>query len=685
MKFIYHPEGVIRLARQNDQVDRNYHYDYFIKDYLGNVRVVISEQYATEETAFLSTLEDFYAELEEKSFDNLDDTRADLPANYPVDGSAELNERIAYLSAEDDMVIGPSIVVETKRGGHVDLAVDYFYEENAPGATYDNLGFLVNEVLVSLAASAAGVIPTLQEAQLNNIASGNTNLGGQILQLLTSAVDTNNLSRPQGYLVYLAIDTDNKLVESSSGAIQVGSANQLQTILRNGIETHHDGYMHVYLSNGSSAKGINFDNFYVKVITGKTRQINNYYPYGLQMAGMGAIRNDYLNKYTSKEHQTGEFDDFGVDSRGIEMFDFHARFFDPQLARWAAPDPAMQFSNPYLGIGNNPVSMIDPDGRAAFFYPSFSIDNGAVSIGFNFSIGFKGGADLQFGFGVSNGINGYDPYGYAGVGLGPVNATVGYSDQGGAFTGVNVGLGGPAGLSSNFHSAGVNYSQNFGWSASAGGFNFSEAGLDFSPSITYSPQFSSELEPVYKDAVTASAGGPQEPVWDPILQVYLRPVYIYPPELVGYIAVAMFGHGNKRPVRPPKTGPQSASLNPHSLGKNLGFSNYLGASNPTNWNGTDNFEVAPTNRADLGGYVHDLAYFDLGIKGASGLFTSVEAIPADLAFANYQFMVARTTNSPLEFFQAALSGTFVGAVGLTKKSMVYVGSNRMRHYPVPVY
>jgi hypothetical protein len=32
---------------------------------------------------------------------------------------------------------------------------------------------------------------------------------------------------------------------------------------------------------------------------------------------------------------------------------------------WFTPDPAMQFSNPYLGISNNPVNYIDPDGEFA--------------------------------------------------------------------------------------------------------------------------------------------------------------------------------------------------------------------------------------------------------------------------------------------------------------------------------
>ncbi|MCH2200260.1 MAG: hypothetical protein MK081_15925 [Flavobacteriales bacterium] len=43
--------------------------------------------------------------------------------------------------------------------------------------------------------------------------------------------------------------------------------------------------------------------------------------------------------------------------------DFHSRFWEPQIARWTSPDPALQFSNPYLGIGNDPINYTDPDGE----------------------------------------------------------------------------------------------------------------------------------------------------------------------------------------------------------------------------------------------------------------------------------------------------------------------------------
>lgn len=45
--------------------------------------------------------------------------------------------------------------------------------------------------------------------------------------------------------------------------------------------------------------------------------------------------------------------------------------YDDQKLRWTMPDPAEQFSNPYLAMGNNPVMYTDPDGE--FIFPALMI------------------------------------------------------------------------------------------------------------------------------------------------------------------------------------------------------------------------------------------------------------------------------------------------------------------------
>ena len=37
--------------------------------------------------------------------------------------------------------------------------------------------------------------------------------------------------------------------------------------------------------------------------------------------------------------------------------------YDPVIGRWLSVDPARQFYSPYLGMGNNPIILVDSDGR----------------------------------------------------------------------------------------------------------------------------------------------------------------------------------------------------------------------------------------------------------------------------------------------------------------------------------
>ena len=44
---------------------------------------------------------------------------------------------------------------------------------------------------------------------------------------------------------------------------------------------------------------------------------------------------------------------------------FQLRLWDGRIGRWLSPDPYGQYNSPSLGMGNNPIGMIDPDGGFA--------------------------------------------------------------------------------------------------------------------------------------------------------------------------------------------------------------------------------------------------------------------------------------------------------------------------------
>ena len=177
------------------------------------------------------------------------------------------------------------------------------------------------------------------------------------------------------------------------------------------------GYFYTYLMN-SSGKEVNFDDYKVTYIRPKVRAINHYYPlrqaqddaYGLQIYGLDQLDKDYTYKYTGKELQTGDILD--NNSTGLELYDIEARYYDPATGLWHVPDPAEQFHNPYLAMGNNPVVYVDPDGEFIGMAIFLGATINFMVQGMSGNINSAGDAALSLGIGAASAAAG------AGIGAG---------------------------------------------------------------------------------------------------------------------------------------------------------------------------------------------------------------------------------------------------------------------------
>jgi len=169
------------------------------------------------------------------------------------------------------------------------------------------LFYLAPSMIYSVPSHTAGSnVLRLTEGQLIDMATGGNDYSNAISSFFSSSFDTTDVSRPHGYLVWMLYDNNMQLIPQGSGAKRVTNPNDLEELIEDEIPIVDNGYLHAYVTNGSAAR-ISFDNFLVTYIRGKTRQINHYYPYGLSIDGLDHS-DEYLNKYTSKELQTGEFD-----------------------------------------------------------------------------------------------------------------------------------------------------------------------------------------------------------------------------------------------------------------------------------------------------------------------------------------------------------------------------------------
>jgi RHS repeat-associated protein len=87
---------------------------------------------------------------------------------------------------------------------------------------------------------------------------------------------------------------------------------------------------------------------------------NDYYPYGMLLPGRNANTNEYRYGYQGKEM------DNEIKDKDGSSYDFGARLLDPRVGRWLSMDPlAEEFADmsPYNAMANDPVNMVDPDGR----------------------------------------------------------------------------------------------------------------------------------------------------------------------------------------------------------------------------------------------------------------------------------------------------------------------------------
>ena len=391
LQFVPQEEGRIRFNPASGSTGASFAYDYMLKDQLGNVRAVITDEQqidkypaATLEPTLVGKESDYYtidpSKIVAKSsitgMTNINyPNNNGIPNNNPscagnvctTDYSANM-----YRLNSNTNKTGLGITLKVMAGDKVDVFGKSYYFQNTSGTGGNSL-LPVTELLTSFLGAPAAAATTSAHGTITATTINTPSGTSGINNLITQQTNQSNASpnAPRAFINVIFFDEQFKAVDFKTSMVGANSTLKedhfadLQNLMAN-----KSGFVYIYCSNESPVD-VFFDNLQVVQTRSPILEETHYYPFGLTMSGIsssaaGTLKNKY--KFGGKELQSNEFSD----NSGLEAYDFGARNYDPQIGRWWTGDPKadklVQWS-PYNYCLNNPIIYTDPNG----LYPIYVV------------------------------------------------------------------------------------------------------------------------------------------------------------------------------------------------------------------------------------------------------------------------------------------------------------------------
>jgi RHS repeat-associated protein len=352
LQLIQHAEG--RIVPPRGDTGGEFVYEYHLKDHLGNVRLTFTTE--PGEDAYTATLENATQQQEQAdfhpSYDNITRSNASI-YDHTDNGSSTYS---LMLDGQPNRIIGLAKSMQVLPGDTVNMQV--YGKYLAATATNNNLAtglFPAITGAFGLTASATGELLNAYNALEGLFGAGP----------LIGPGDWEDDNAPKAYLNYILFDKNFVAYDMGFNQINIDA-------LEDGTDKTHDvlsleaavtrpGYIYIYLSNENSKQiEVYFDDLTIKHKHTAVIQTDDYYPFGLAIAGLsGRTENKVENRflYNGKELQT---------DLNLDWYDYGARMYDASLARFTTIDPLAEVLQeawtPYHYVKNNPVKYMDPTG-----------------------------------------------------------------------------------------------------------------------------------------------------------------------------------------------------------------------------------------------------------------------------------------------------------------------------------